>query len=288
MKRSVPGLIVLALASLCFAAASSAERWTVLPPTPVLPTAAHSGYVAVNGVRLWYAVYGTGPAVVMLHGGLANSNYWGLQVRALAPHARVIVIDSRCHGRSTCATTPIGYDLMARDVLGVMNALDIRKATIVGWSDGAIVGLDIAIHYPERLNGLFAFAANSDPSGTKDVGASPVFTAYLQRVRGEYAALSPNPGGYDAFLASIERMWSNQPHFTRAQLHAIAVRTWIVDADRDEAIQRSNTDFMAAAIPDAGELILPNVSHFAFLQDPAAFDAALLHFLQTAPSTGTP
>ena len=168
---------------------------------------------------------------------------------------------------------------MASDVLGLMDALHIRKAALVGWSDGAIIGLDIAIHHPERLTRLFAFAANSDPSGVKDVDKSPVFTAYEDRAAREYAKLSPAPGQFKVFLDNISGMWASEPHFTEAELRGIKTPTWIVDADHDEAIKRENTDYMASLIPGAGELILPRVKSFAFLQDPAFFNAALLHFL---------
>jgi pimeloyl-ACP methyl ester carboxylesterase len=214
-----------------------------------------------------------------VHGGLANSDYWGLQVPELAKRYQVIVLDSRGHGRSTRTEQPIGYDLMASDVLALMDELHIAKAALVGWSDGAIIGLDIAIHHPERLTRLFAFAANSDPSGVKDVSQSPVFTAYIDRASQEYEKLSPTPTGFKAFLDNISNMWATEPHFTADQLRAISVPTWIVDGDRDEAIKREDTDHMAALIPGAGELILPAVSHFAVLQDPALFNAALLHFL---------
>jgi pimeloyl-ACP methyl ester carboxylesterase len=168
---------------------------------------------------------------------------------------------------------------MASDVLALMDTLHVGRAALVGWSDGAIIGLDIAIHHPERLTRLFAFAANSDPSGVKDVDKSPVFTAYISRAAGEYAKLSPTPTQFKAFLDDISRMWASEPHFTPAELRGIRVPTWIVDADHDEAIKRENTDYMASLIPGAGELILPGVSHFAFLQDPAMFNAALLRFL---------
>ena len=143
--------------------------------------------------------------MILLHGGLANSNYWGEQVPALAAHYRVIVMDSRGHGRSTRNAQPFGYDLMASDVIGLMDFLKIRKAAIVGWSDGAILGLDIAIHHPERLTKLFAFAANSDPSGVADIAHSPVFNAYIARAEKEYEALSPTPHEYTAFLAQIDQ-----------------------------------------------------------------------------------
>ncbi len=278
MRRFVSVLaILLALGVVRFAWAQ--YPWMILPPTPTLPKPERSGLAPVNGIHLWYAEFGHGAPVIMLHGGLANSDYWGLQVRALAPRYHVIVMDSRGHGRSSRTNTPIGYDLMASDVLALMDYLHIDKAAIVGWSDGAIVGLDIAIHHPDRLTRLFAFAANSNPSGVKDVNQSPVFTAFIARAAKQYAQLSPTPTQYQSFLTDIEHMWATQPYFTDAQLSHIPVPTWIVDGDHDEAIKRENTDQMASLIPGAGELILPQVSHFAFLQDPAMFNEALLHFL---------
>jgi pimeloyl-ACP methyl ester carboxylesterase len=276
----------MAMTWLCttLAAAGAARAdapWLVLPPTPTLPHADRAATVPVNGIQLWYAVFGTGHGspVILLHGGLANANYWGNQVAALERAHQVIVLDSRGHGRSGRNATPIGYALMATDVVALMDVLDLPKAAIVGWSDGAITALQMAMAHADRVSRVFAFAANADPSGVKDVHASPVFTAFIARAGAEYAHLSPTPQGYAAFEADIERMWANQPHFTAAALGAIRVPVWIVDGDHDEAIKRSDTDFMATHIPDAREMILPGVSHFAFLQDPAMFDTALTHFL---------
>ncbi|MGD0191698.1 MAG: alpha/beta hydrolase [Rhizomicrobium sp.] len=276
--RRVTGFLLLLL--LGGVAANAASQWMTLPPTPTLPKADESGYAAVNGIKIWYAEFGRGVPVILLHGGLANSNYWGELVPALERHYRVIVMDSRGHGRSTRDAHPFGYDLMASDVIGLMNHLKIQKAAIVGWSDGAILGLDIAIHHPERLIKLFAFAANSDPSGVKDVEHEPVFAAYIVRARKEYEALSPTPHDYDAFVAQIEKMWASQPHFTADQLGAITVPTWIVDGDHDEAIKRENTLYMADHMRNACLLIQPGVSHFSVLQDPEQFNRDVEHFLE--------
>jgi pimeloyl-ACP methyl ester carboxylesterase len=275
----------VAFALFVFAAVAHAEpQWMTLPPTPTLPQAAQSGYAPVNGIKLWYASFGHkdqgGEPVILLHGGLANANYWGNQVRALQPRHRVIVMDSRGHGRSTRDDKPYGYDLMASDVIGLMDFLKIPKAAVVGWSDGAIIGLDIALTHPERLTKLFAFAANSDPSGVADIAQSPVFNAFIARAEKEYEKLSPTPTEYKTFLAQIEKMWETQPNWTAADLHRVAVPVWIIDADHDEAIKRENTEFMAREIPNAGLLLQPEVSHFSFLQDPEQFTADLLHFLQ--------
>ena len=143
------GLIVALLAGFALTGTASAEQqWLTLPPTPTLPASAHSGYAPVNGIKIWYAVFGKGKPVILLHGGLGNSNYWGNQVPELAKHYQVIVMDSRGHGRSTRNDQPYGYDLMASDVIGLLDYLKIEKVALVGWSDGAILGLDIALHHP--------------------------------------------------------------------------------------------------------------------------------------------
>jgi len=282
MRRFTFALTVLLFA---FTAAARAEpQWLTLPPTPVLPQATKSGYAPVNGIKIWYAEFGRGAPVILLHGGLANSNYWGKLVPALAQRYRVVVMDSRGHGRSSRDDKPYGYDLMASDVVALMDYLKIDKAALIGWSDGAIIGLDIAMHHPERLSKLFAFAANSDPSAVKDVEHDPVFSAFIARARTEYEKLSPTPKEYDAFLKQITKMWDSEPHWTAADLAAIKVPTWIVDADHDEAIKRDNTLFMADNIPGSGLLIQPEVSHFSFIQDSAQFNADVLHFLEHVPA----
>jgi len=280
--RTRPFPLVLSLLAVLgsVAAARADQQWLTLPPTPSLPKPAGSGYAPVNGIRVWYAEFGRGEPVLLLHGGLANSNYWGNQVPALAESYRVIVVDSRGHGRSTHDERPYGYDLMASDVLGLMDFLKLPKAAVVGWSDGAILGLDIAIHHPERLSKLFAFAANSDPSGVADIAQSTVFNAYIARAEKEYQVLSPTPDQYKSFVDQISKMWETEPHFTAEQLRVITVPTWIVDADHDEAIKRENTEFMANEIPDAGLLLQPQVSHFSFLQDPRQFTDDVLHFME--------
>jgi pimeloyl-ACP methyl ester carboxylesterase len=275
MRRWIGGVVAL----LIWAGTAQAEApWQILPPTPSLPATERSGYADVNGIKLWYAEFGQGQPVILLHGGFANSNYWGHQVPVLAAYFRVIVIDSRGHGRSGHDARPLSYDLMASDVLALMDSLKIDKAAVIGWSDGAIIGLDIAIHNPDRLTRLFAFGANSDPSGTKD-DPNPIFPMMVKRSEAQYRALSPNPSDYKSFAEQLHRMWQSQPKFTAAQLRAIKLPVWIVDGDRDEVIRRENTEFMARTIPNAGLLIQPEVSHFSFMQKPQQFNDDLLNFL---------
>ena len=261
--------------------AVAAAPWQTLPPMPSLPSTMRSGYMPVNGIRMWYAEFGVGKPVLLLHGGLANSNYWGHLVPFLVAHHRmVIVADSRGHGRSTRSEQPFGYDLMASDVLRLLDRLHLAKVDVVGWSDGGIIGLDLAMHDPDRIDHLFAFGANTDPSGLiKGFDKSPVFGAFIRRTRSEYQALSPTPDQYDLFVRQIGHMWQSEPHWTRADLAAIIVPTTIADGDHDEAIRQAHDRFMAGAISGAKLVILPDVSHFAMLQAPDLFDQAVLSAL---------
>ncbi len=272
--------MVVALVGLNLGASMANPRWRTLPPTPSPIAGETRGFAKVNGAKLYYATLGSGSPVVLLHGGLANSDYWGYQVRALASGHKVILIDSRGHGRSTRDRQSYSYDLMADDVLGVMDRLNVAKVDVVGWSDGAILGLDIAMHHPNRVRRIFAFAANTDTSGVKE-GAErdPTFMNYIERVGQEYQHLSATPKDFDGFAGQIGQMWKDQPNWTAASLHKIGVPVLIVDGDHDEVIKREHTEFIANSIPGAGLLILPNTSHFAFLQDPTLFNAAMLDFL---------
>jgi pimeloyl-ACP methyl ester carboxylesterase len=256
------------------------ERWETLPPTPAPLATDRSGETEANGIKIHYAMYGQGTPVIFLHGGLANSDYWGNQVPAVVARHTVILMDSRGHGRSTRDARPYGYDLMADDVVALMDALKIPKADIVGWSDGGIIGIDLALRHKDRIGKVFAFAANTRTSGVvENVEKNPTFAAFIARAGKEYAALSATPNEYAAFVDQISKMWFGEPNWTDAELAAIDTPILVVDGDHDEAIKRAHTEYIAATIPHAGLLILPNVSHFAFLQDPDQFNFAILHFL---------
>ena len=245
-----------------------------------LPHAETEGHVDHDGARIWYAAYGSGAPVILLHGGLGNSGNWGYQVPALidAGH-RVIVIDSRGHGRSTRDMRPYTYELMASDVLAVMDRLGVRKAAIVGWSDGACTGLILARTHPERVAGVFFFACNMDPSGTKEFVATPVIDRCFSRHTKDYTALSSTPDQFDSFVEAVGLMQRTEPNYTATDLADIDVPVAIVHSEHDEFIKREHADHLARHIPGAELILLAGVSHFAPLQRPAQFNAALLPFL---------
>src|SRR4029077_3360059 len=200
----------------------AAERWETLPPTPAPIATDRSGEAEANGIKIHYAIYGQGSPVIFLHGGLANTDYWGNQVPAVAAHHTVILMDSRGHGRSTRDARPYGYDLMADDVVGLLDTLHVAKADVVGSSDGAMLGRDLSLRHPDRVGRIFAFAANTQTAGVQDgVEKNPTFARYIARAGREYVRLSSTPKDYDAFVAQISKMWESEPNWTDAQLKSI-------------------------------------------------------------------
>jgi len=250
--------------------------------TPMLPTATAEGHVQHDGARIWYATYGRGTPVVLLHGGLGHSGNWGYQIPALLTSGyRPILIDSRGHGRSTRDAQPFMYELLAADVLAVLDALELDTAAIVGWSDGACVALILAMQVPARVAGVFFFGCNMDPSGTKELAwPNPILDRCIGRHTEDYARLSATPDDFAAFTQAVSLMMATQPNYTARELAEIRVPVAIVQSEHDEFIKREHAEYLARTIPGAELLILPDVTHFAPLQRPDHFNATMLAFLR--------
>jgi pimeloyl-ACP methyl ester carboxylesterase len=252
--------------------------------TDPLPPADIEGWLDHDGARIWHASYGDGPPVVLLHGGLGHAGQWGYQVPALlAAGYRVILIDSRGHGRSTRDDQPYSYERMASDVLAVMDTLGVDRARLVGWSDGAVISLILADREPARAAGVFYFACNMDPSGTKDMEPSPVIDRCFARHQKDYASLSATPDGFEPFVEAVSEMMSTQPNYTASDLAGIDVPVAIVQGEHDEFIRPEHAAYLARTVPGATLTILPGVSHFAPWQRPARFNATVLAFLDGLP-----
>jgi pimeloyl-ACP methyl ester carboxylesterase len=246
-----------------------------------LPFANEQGYIENEGARIWYAAYGTGSPVILLHGGMGNSGNWGYQVTALIENGyRAIVIDSRGQGRSTRDSRSYSYELMASDVLAVMDTLHLEQVTLVGWSDGACTALILADQFPERVAGVFFFACNMDPSGTREFGFTPVIGRCLSRHKKDYAQLSSTPDQFDDVFEAVGLMQRTQPNYSAKDLAKISVPVAIVQSEHDEFIKHEHAEYLAHSIPNAEFIHLPGVSHFAPLQRPEQFNHAILSFLE--------
>ncbi|MDQ0466129.1 pimeloyl-ACP methyl ester carboxylesterase [Caulobacter ginsengisoli] len=249
-----------------------------------LPPPDAEGHVEHDGARIWFASYGDGPPVILLHGGLGHSGNFAHQIPVLVEASRrVIVVDSRGHGRSTRDERPYSYDLMAADLVAVMDHLGIDRAPLVGWSDGACIALALARQAPERVAGVFFFGCNVDPSGTLELDESnPLLGRCFSRHAKDYAALSATPDDFKPFVDAVSRMQATQPNYGAADLARIAVPVRIVQAEHDEFIRPEHARYLAASIPGASFQMLSGASHFAPLQRPGLFNAAVLDFLSAS------
>ncbi|NKJ74564.1 alpha/beta fold hydrolase [Rhizobium leguminosarum bv. viciae] len=276
MRGIVIAILTFFSMLLAVAGAQSAERWAELPAFPSMPVAKTSGMADVNDIKMYYAEYGEGEPILFIHGGLGNADVWGHQVADFAKDHLVIVADSRGHGRSTRSQQPFGYDLMTSDYVALLDYLKIDKVTLVGWSDGGIIGIDMAMKHPEKLMRVIAHAANVTTDGLKaDVMSNKTFNDYINVAGEYYRKLSPTPNEYDAFVKQISHMWKTQPAWTAADLGKIAVPVTLAIGDYDEAVKLDHTEMMAKDIPGAKLVILKDASHFAMLQDPAGYDAMI-------------
>ena len=168
---------------------------------------------------------------------------------------------------------------MATDVVAVMDKLKIDQASFVGWSDGGVIGLDLAINNPARVKRLFAFGANYNLSGMKSGGPNATFATYFDKCAGDYQRLSATPKDYKAFQTALGKMWRTEPNFKKEQLAAIKATTVVADGEHDEIIRQDHVREMAKIIPGAKLVLIPEASHFALWQQPEAFNKALFELL---------
>jgi pimeloyl-ACP methyl ester carboxylesterase len=118
---------------------------------PMTPTGA---YADANGLRVYYEVHGEGEPLMLLHGGTATSQSWASHLPAFTEHFRVFAPDSRGHGRTDNPTGELGYREMAEDIAALIDALDLRRPLVLGYSDGGQIALELGIRYPGLAGAL--------------------------------------------------------------------------------------------------------------------------------------
>ncbi len=248
---------------------------------------AHGGQrIATGGARIYYETYGSGPPVLVLHGGFGILESMHNQITDLAHDHLVIAPDSRGHGRSTDGPGPLHYSQMADDMIALMDHLHIARADIVGWSDGGVIGLDMAMRYPNRVGRLAIFGANYDAAGLVDLEPIPPQSPLYRDVRNVYRHFSPTPDHWPVFAAKVEAMWAGEPHYSLADLARIRGPVLVMAGEHD-MIRRQHTDALARAIPGAREIIFPGADHMAPLEEPGPVEAAIRAFLSAGQRNGS-
>ena len=230
----------------------------------------HGGNRAnINGISLYYETYGQGPPVLVLHGASGFLETMHYFVTTLAPDHTVIAVDSRAQGRSTDSAAPLSYALMGDDMIKLLDKLGIARTDIVGWSDGGIIGLDMAMKHPSRVRRLIAIGANYDANGVAPGALGPQAAAEIaSQVKPFYDAIAPDPSHFPVMVRKIMTMVRTEPHYRLSELARISAK-----------ILRRHTDMLAHAIPGAKEIIVAGATHFGPLENPDAYDKIALDFL---------
>ena len=239
-------------------------------------------YADVNGIRMYYESYGKGSVLVLLHGGAGNGEQFSQQIGPFQQHFRLVVPDMCAQGRTADRSAPLTYHAMAEDVIALADRLGVKRFDVMGWSDGGVTGLDLAIHHPDRIRRLVTFGANFSPAGLNpaDVAWNDTATvaAFGDGMREGWTKLNPQPGNYEVAMAKIIHLWKTEPNFTAAQLHSIKARV-LVCAGEHDLIRRDHTEALAKAIPGAQMWIVPGASHGAMIEKPEIVNPRVIAFL---------
>jgi pimeloyl-ACP methyl ester carboxylesterase len=235
-------------------------------------------YAAVNGLDMYYEVHGDGPPLLLLHGGASPiPEEW---LPFFTPHFQVIAPEQMGHGRTADRVDrPFHYHDMAEDTVELMRRLGIESAVVVGYSDGGIIGLDLAIHHPERVTRLAVTGANARFDGYRpeDQELAWSLDPPSHPVSGDYARLSPDGAEHwPVVIGRLKAMWLAEPSFTHEQLQSIEARTLLVIGDRDmvtpeHAVEMFRTipGARLCVVPNAGHGVMPAETVLTFLRDEA-------------------
>ena len=227
------------------------------------------GYANVNGIKIYYEVYGEGEPLVLLHGNSQAIVVFTDLIPELAKRYKVIAIDTRLQGKSGDDGTRLTYELFAEDVKGVLDHLKLEKVNLFGWSDGGNTGLILAGKYPHRIKTLMTMGANLQPD------TASVKPEILNLLAAEIAKLPPEK-------TREKRLWTlclEEPHISVEQVKKIKCPTLVMAGDND-MIQDAHTRFIASTIPRGELLIFENATHFAPTEIPVKFREAMETFLQ--------
>jgi pimeloyl-ACP methyl ester carboxylesterase len=226
-------------------------------------------YATVNGIQLYYEVYGTGEPLIMLHGNGGSINAFSNQIPFFEKYYQVIAIDSRLQGKSGGTPDSISYELMASDFCALLDYLHIKSANVLGWSDGGIDGIIMAMNCPEKVKRLAISGANTVPDTTAitndDLLGMKDFVSHPELASKAAIALT--------------QMMIDQPNILYADLGKILCPVLVMAGDHD-MIKEEHTIKISQSIPSSILCIFPDSNHGVCQQHPELFNKKVLEFLQ--------
>ncbi|MBN1534582.1 MAG: alpha/beta fold hydrolase [Spirochaetes bacterium] len=281
----IPALLVAAAAALYVAAGDETRgiisyfAWRALSPR-----SGEGHYCTLKGHRIYYEIHGSGEPLLLLHGGTAFIESFFMQIPALSSEFRVIAPDSRGHGRSDDVEGPLHYAAMASDMAALLKALEIEDAYVVGWSDGGIIGIDLASRHPDLVKKLVVIGTNYRADGL--TAESIEFTRGmradspgLSEVRDFYRRIAPDPDRWPQLIGKVRAMWLREPNYTPADLGRITAPTLVIAGEHD-MIRREHTLEMCRLIRGARCEIVPGATHKVPIERADLVNGMIVQFLR--------
>lgn len=215
---------------------------------------------------------GQGEALILLHGNGENCDYFQGQTDEFARFFHVYAIDTRGHGKTPRGNAPFSIRQFADDLLDFMDAHQIRKAHLLGFSDGGNIAMIFAMKHPDRVNRLILNGANLDAKGVKPSVQIPIEIGY--RIAKIFARISQTA----KLNAEMLGLMVNDPNVSPEELMKIQAKTLVIAGTQD-MIKDEHTRLIAQSIPNA-QLVILEGNHFIANKCPQAFNEAVLKFLK--------
>lgn len=223
-------------------------------------------------ITLHYQEAGAGEPLILLHGNGENGEYFRHQITHFSPKYRVIAVDTRGHGKSSRGTALFTIQQFASDLKDFMDQLEISRAVLLGFSDGANIAMKFALSYPERVKALILNGGNLNAAGVKRLVQLPIEIGYWMAKR--FAEKSADA------KASMELLglMVNEPNIPAARLREIHAPVLVIAGTRD-MIKKSHTEELAQSFPNA-RLAFVKGNHFIAAKNPQAFNQTVESFLE--------
>ena len=248
-----------------------------------------TSYIDLRGHQIWNTEWANnGPALVLLHGGLSATEDWDTYILpAIESSHHVFGYDRTAQGRTGDRAGSLHFTFQTAEAIAYLEDVVKEPAHLIGWSDGGIIALLIAIQRPDLVLSIIAIGANYH----FDNGGGPIPEwPITDEDRAEHAMRSPDaPAALDEKVSRMRGIWNSEPTMTLADLAKIQCPTLILAGD-DELFSIEHTGSMYEAI-SAGQLaIIPGTSHFVIKEKPELVQAIIKQFLSdlSAPVTREP
>ena len=229
--------------------------------TPVVDTAVlgknnlAGKYINTRGFKLYYETYGQGEPLLIIHGNGGSINNFINQVPYFAKNYQVIIADSRAQGKSTDKGDSLSYEMMTDDLNALLDTLHLNACNVIGWSDGGINGLLLAIHHPEKVKKLAITGANLWPDTT---AIDPFVYNWAMNLNKPSNKNDTTPQLKNQ--RKLNYLLAYEPHITIEQLHTIKCPTLVMSGDHDVILPRHSL-LIAESIAQSYLWILPNSGH---------------------------